>query len=293
MRQTSKRARRSRLLMIFILVLLIALVLWGLAALADRLLHYGANATVSAKDADQPSAITPTPETADDTPKNTYDPACFYRDGEFLRYESSTVTSQIGIDVSAHQQDIDWQRVAASGVQFAILRAGYRGYTEGSIQEDAYFEQNLAGAIDAGLDVGVYFFSQALDEKEAIDEANFVLESIKDYPLSYPVIFDWEDIQADARTDGMDSVQLTKNAIAFCGAVEKAGYRAGVYFNQRFGYEEFDLESLQDYVFWLAEYNDTPSFSFHFQIWQYCNDGRVDGIKTDVDLNLAFLRAKH
>ena len=161
MRQTSKRARRSRLLMIFILVLLIALVLWGLAALADRLLHYGANATVSAKDADQPSAITPTPETADDTPKNTYDPACFYRDGEFLRYESSTVTSQIGIDVSAHQQDIDWQRVAASGVQFAILRVGYRGYTEGSIQEDAYFEQNLAGAIDAGLDVGVYFFSQS------------------------------------------------------------------------------------------------------------------------------------
>ena len=293
MRQTSKRARRSRLLMIFILVLLIALVLWGLAALADRLLHYGANATVSAKDADQPSAITPTPETADDTPKNTYDPACFYRDGEFLRYESSTVTSQIGIDVSAHQQDIDWQRVAASGVQFAILRAGYRGYTEGSSQEDAFFEQNLAGAIDAGLDVGVYFFSQALDEKEAIDEANFVLESIKDYPLSYPVIFDWEDIQADARTDGMDSVQLTKNALAFCSAIEKAGYRAGVYFNQRFGYEEFDLESLQDYVFWLAEYNETPSFSYHFQLWQYCNDGRVDGIQTDVDLNLAFLRAKH
>ena len=191
MRQTSKRARRSRLLMIFILVLLIALVLWGLAALADRLLHYGANATVSAKDADQPSAITPTPETADDTPKNTYDPACFYRDGEFLRYESSTVTSQIGIDVSAHQQDIDWQRVAASGVQFAILRAGYRGYTEGSIQEDAYFEQNLAGAIDAGLDVGVYFFSQAMDEQEAREEARFVLDKISGYQLAYPVFFDW------------------------------------------------------------------------------------------------------
>ena len=141
--------------------------------------------------------------------------------------------------------------------------------------------------------MGVYFFSQALDEQEAIDEANYVLEQIKDYPLSYPVIFDWEDIEADARTDGMDSVQLTKNAIAFCDTIEQAGYRAGVYFNQRFGYEEFDLESLQDYVFWLVEYNDTPSFSFHFQIWQYCNDGRVDGIKTDVDLNLAFLRAKH
>ena len=86
---------------------------------------------------------------------------------------------------------------------------------------------------------------------------------------------------------------LPKNALAFCSAIEKAGYRAGVYFNQRFGYEEFDLESLQDYVFWLAEYNETPSFSYHFQLWQYCNDGRVDGIQTDVDLNLAFLRAKH
>ena len=201
--------------------------------------------------------------------------------------------ASVGVDVSSHQQEIDWELVAANGVEFAMIRVGYRGYTEGEIQPDEYFVQNIEGARAAGLDVGVYFFSQALDEQEAIDEANYVLEQIKDYPLSYPVIFDWEDIEADARTDGMDSVQLTKNAIAFCDTIKQAGYRAGVYFNQRFGYEEFDLESLQDYVFWLAEYNDTPSFSFHFQIWQYCNDGRVDGIKTDVDLNLAFLRAKH
>ena len=207
-------------------------------------------------------------------------------------FQPHTIAS-VGVDVSSHQQDIDWELVAANGVEFAMIRVGYRGYTEGEIQPDDYFTQNIEGALAAGLDVGVYFFSQALDEKEAIDEANFVLESIKDYPLSYPVIFDWEDIQADARTDGMDSVQLTKNALAFCSAIEKAGYRAGVYFNQRFGYEEFDLESLQDYVFWLAEYNETPSFSYHFQLWQYCNDGRVDGIQTDVDLNLAFLRAKH
>ena len=129
MRQTSKRARRSRLLMIFILVLLIALVLWGLAALADRLLHYGANATVSAKDADQPSAITPTPETADDTPKNTYDPACFYRDGEFLRYESSTVTRQIGIAVSAPQCH---RRRARRGRLFLLPGHGRAGGARGS-----------------------------------------------------------------------------------------------------------------------------------------------------------------
>ena len=209
------------------------------------------------------------------------------------RYKSDDTLASVGVDVSSHQQEIDWELVAANGVEFAMIRVGYRGYTEGEIQPDDYFVQNIEGARAAGLDVGVYFFSQALDEQEAIDEANYVLEQIKDYPLSYPVIFDWEDIEADARTDGMDSVQLTKNAIAFCDTIKQAGYRAGVYFNQRFGYEEFDLESLQDYVFWLAEYNDTPSFSFHFQIWQYCNDGRVDGIKTDVDLNLAFLRAKH
>ena len=112
--------------------------------------------------------------------------------------------------------------------------------------------------------MGVYFFSQALDEQEAIDEANYVLEQIKPYSLSYPVIFDWEDIEADARTDGMDSVQLTKKRHRLLRHDQAGRLRAGVYFNQRFGYEEFDLESLQDYVFWLAEYNDTPSFSVPF-----------------------------
>ena len=156
MRQTSKRARRSRGLMILIFMLLTALVLWGLAALLSRLFHYGANATVSAKDYEQLTPVEPSVvDETEEIPQNTYDPSCFYMDGGFLHYESDTVTSQIGIDVSAHQQEIDWQRVAESGIQFVILRVGYRGYTEGTIQEDAYFEQNLEGAISAGLDVGV------------------------------------------------------------------------------------------------------------------------------------------
>ena len=290
MRQTSKRARRSRVLMIVIFVLLAALVLWGLAAVFSRLFHYGANATVSAKDREQLTPVEPSAaDEPDDTPKNTYDPACFYRDGEFLRYESDTVTSQIGIDVSAHQQDIDWQRVAASGVQFAILRAGYRGYTEGSIQEDAYFEQNLAGAIDAGLDVGVYFFSQAMDEQEAREEARFVLDKISGYQLAYPVFFDWEKIGADARSDAMDLTSLTTVTDTFCSEIEAAGYQAGLYFNQQLGYEELHLPSLQGYTFWLAEYNDTPSFTYDFDLWQYASDGSVDGIDGDVDLNLAFI----
>lgn len=291
MRQTSKRARRSRALMIVIFVLLAALVIWGLTALLGRLLHYGTNATVSAKDHEQLTPIGPSAvDKTEEIPENTYDPSCFYMDGGFLRYESDTITSQVGIDVSAHQQEIDWQRVADSGVQFVILRVGYRGYTEGTIQEDAYFTQNLEGAIDAGLDVGVYFFSQAIDEQEAREEARFVLDKISGYLLAFPVFFDWEKIGSEARSDTMDLASLTIVTDTFCTEIRKAGYQAGLYFNQQLGYEELHLPSLQTYTFWLAEYNDTPSFAYHFDLWQYSASGTVDGIEGDVDLNLAFFR---
>ena len=291
MRHRCSSVGRTRLILILLCIVLAAAMLWCALSLILRIGTYSGR-TVGKDPVQEQTPVEPV-DLEPTVPENSYDPAGFYEEGGFKRYKSEDTLASVGVDVSSHQQEIDWELVAANGVEFAMIRVGYRGYTEGEIQPDDYFVQNIEGARAAGLDVGVYFFSQALDEQEAIDEANYVLEQIKDYPLSYPVIFDWEDIEADARTDGMDSVQLTKNAIAFCDTIKQAGYRAGVYFNQRFGYEEFDLESLQDYVFWLAEYNDTPSFSFHFQIWQYCNDGRVDGIQTDVDLNLAFLRAKH
>lgn len=291
MRHRRSSVGRTRLILILLCIVLAAAMLWCALSLILQVGTYSGR-TVGKDPVQEQTPVEPV-DLEPTVPENSYDPAGFYEEGGFKRYKSDDTLASVGVDVSSHQQEIDWELVAANGVEFAMIRVGYRGYTEGEIQPDDYFVQNIEGARAAGLDVGVYFFSQALDEQEAIDEANYVLEQIKDYPLSYPVIFDWEDIEADARTDGMDSVQLTKNAIAFCDTIKQAGYRAGVYFNQRFGYEEFDLERLQDYVFWLAEYNDTPSFSFHFQIWQYCNDGRVDGIQTDVDLNLAFLRAKH
>ena len=150
-------------------------------------------------------------------------------------------------------------------------------------------KQNLAGAIDAGLDVGVYFFSQAMDEQEAREEARFVLDKISGYQLAYPVFFDWEKIGADARSDAMDLTSLTTVTDTFCSEIEAAGYQAGLYFNQQLGYEELHLPSLQGYTFWLAEYNDTPSFTYDFDLWQYASDGSVDGIDGDVDLNLAFI----
>ena len=230
---------------------------------------------------------TATPDEKQNIAKNHYDADSFYEENGMLRYAKSAHLT--GVDVSEHQEKIDWAAVRAAGVDFAILRIGYRGYTEGSIQEDAYFEQNLAGAIDAGLDVGVYFFSQAMDEQEAREEARFVLDKISGYQLAYTVFFDWEKIGADARSDAMDLTSLTTVTDTFCSEIEAAGYQAGLYFNQQLGYEELHLPSLQGYTFWLAEYNDTPSFTYDFDLWQYASDGSVDGIDGDVDLNLAFI----
>ena len=201
------------------------------------------------------------------------------RDDGTVTYTGTAYRALQGIDVSTFQQEIDWQRVADSGVQFVILRVGYRGYTEGTIQEDAYFTQNLEGAIDAGLDVGVYFFSQAIDEQEAREEARFVLDKISGYLLAFPVFFDWEKIGSEARSDTMDLASLTIVTDTFCTEIRNAGYQAGLYFNQQLGYEELHLPSLQTYTFWLAEYNDTPSFAYHFDLWQYSASGTVDGIE--------------
>ena len=194
------------------------------------------------------------------------------------------------MDVSAYQTSVDLSAVKEAGIDFAMVRVGYRGYSSGELDEDDYFLSHLEGAIEAGLHVGVYFFSQALTPDEAREEAQYVLDKIEGYALQYPVVFDWEEMHVPARTDEMNMLMLTSCAQAFCETVEAAGYRAGVYFNQAYGYGQLNLVSLKDYVFWLAEYADTPSFSYDFQIWQYTNEGQVPGIEGPVDLNIAFHR---
>lgn len=197
--------------------------------------------------------------------------------------------AKAGIDVSTHQKDVDWQAVAADGVEFAILRLGHRGYTEGGLFLDQTFEQNLRGALDAGLEVGVYFFSQAISPEEAEEEADYILEVLDGQELAFPVAFDWESITGDeARTDGLNGETLTRCAAAFCKRIENAGYRPAVYFNQTQGYLRYDLRELTDYELWLAEYDTVPDFYYHFDLWQYTHTGRVDGIQGDVDMDLAF-----
>ena len=171
-----------------------------------------------------------------------------------------------------------------------MIRVGYRGYSTGNLNPDPYFEANIQGALDAGLQVGIYFFSQAMNKEEAMAEAVQVLEWIRDYDVTYPVVFDWEEITgAEARTDTVSAETVTECAKAFCGVIQSAGYIPMVYFNRTQGYEIMDLAQLTDYDFWLARYTEVPDFEYHFEMWQYSSTGTVPGIEGNVDLNLCFV----
>lgn len=218
---------------------------------------------------------------------NTHNGRFYHGEDSYLHYDGET-TAHLGIDVSSHQKEIDWEKVGQTPVEFAIIRIGYRGYTEGAISEDKYFRDNLDGARAQGLKLGVYFFSQAISVEEALEEAEFVLSLLDGTVLDYPVFFDWEDIEPEARTDYMDSILLTACAEAFCKRIEEGGYTAGIYFNQRFGYQEFNLLQLEQYDFWLADYSIPSHFRYDYDYLQYSSTGHVYGIETNVDLNLCF-----
>ncbi len=221
--------------------------------------------------------------------RNPYDRESFYIDEKGrVAYEKDGLRAKTGVDVSTYQGEIDWQAVAADGIDFAIIRLGYRGYTEGGLMMDEGFERNIRGALDAGLEVGVYFFSQAVTPEEAQAEAAFVLNAIEPYQVTYPVAFDWEPITgvSSARTHGLDGGTLTRCAAAFCARVAQAGYEPAVYFNQNLGYFSYDLRQVDEYTLWLAEYDGKPDFFYHFDLWQYTHTGTVDGIEGDVDLDL-------
>lgn len=198
----------------------------------------------------------------------------------------------LGIDVSSHQKEVDWQAVAASGVEFAMIRAGYRGYTLGSLNVDPYFERNIQGALDAGLKVGIYFFSQAVTVAEALEEAAFTLELIRPYPITYPVVFDWErQDKEDSRTRDTGPDAITAAALAFCETVKGAGYTPMMYASPSKVYNTLGdhMPWLSGYPFWLAHYTKgmiPSSYRYRFDMWQYTSSGRVPGIEGNVDMNI-------
>ncbi len=232
-------------------------------------------------------------EVMDSVPASTYAASGFSKDANgIMSYAGSGVTVKHGIDVSEFQGNIDWQKVKASGVDFAIIRVGGRYFVSGSIYDDKYFQQNIKGATAAGIDVGVYFFSQATTTAEAAEEADYVIAKLKGYSITGPVVFDWENKSGGgARTDNVDSSVLTQCAVTFSERVTAAGYAPMVYFNCTQGYLKYDLRQLTDYPFWLAQFGvSAPTFYYDFAMWQYGDNGSIDGISGNVDVDIMFVK---
>lgn len=224
-----------------------------------------------------------------DLPMNVYDSSRFITRGDRIYYGDNSMDIRYGVDVSQHQYDIDWKALAADGFDYAIIRVGYRGYTEGKMSIDPYFEENMKGAADAGLDVGVYFFSQATSVEEGVEEAEFLLEAIEGYEINYPVVFDWEPMFLyNSRTLTYDGDTVTDASIAFMERVAQAGYTPMTYYNKSIAYLKLDLEKLDGYHVWLAQYaTDAPDYIYHFDMWQY-GTAKVAGVEGECDVNISF-----
>ena len=198
----------------------------------------------------------------------------------------------LGIDVSVWQEDIDWEKVAAAGVKFAMIRIAYRGWgKEAKLKIDPRAEENIKGAMDAGLKVGVYIYSQAINEREAIEEARFVLELLDGRQLDMPVVYDWEVPEnAGARTRNVKAKTIHASAMAFCAEIKAAGYQPMVYFNQRQGSTKYNLVELREagIELWLAMYMNAMVYEYKVQMWQYTESGKVPGIDGKVDIDLYF-----
>ena len=230
------------------------------------------------------------PETEPENPtippdRNPYDRYDFQYDRHnYLKLQN--LTSYAGIDVSAFQGKIDWKKVKASGIDFAMIRLGYRGYESGKLVEDEYAKANLKGAAEAGLRVGAYFFSQALNIKETDQEIQFMLGVLGDTKLDMPIVLDWEIPANTARTRNMDRQTLTDIQRHFCGQMRDQGYQPMIYFNWHQSEHLYVLHDLEEYPFWLALYQDRMTYPWKVEMWQYTDQGRVPGIHGNVDLNV-------
>lgn len=211
-------------------------------------------------------------------------------DGRKFYYPDGVLSSKVGIDVSDYDHEIDWAQVAADGIEFAFIRVGYRGYTQGGIMEDEQCAANLQGARANGIPIGVYFFSSAINEAEAQEEARFVLDKLGGMGLEYPIVYDQEQVPDESgRANNLTTAQYTVNAKAFCETVRDAGYQGMIYGNQHH-LGQLNLDELAAWPIWYAEYGvSVPTGQVAFTVWQYSESGSVAGIDTGVDMNIMFV----
>ena len=240
----------------------------------------------------EPTSGTRPPEETEETlpppPENPYEPIDFEADEETGEIMLTSGNGIKGIDVSEWQGDIDWQQVKDSGVEFVIIRVGGRGTEEGTLYGDERAQEYYEGATAVGLKVGAYIFAQSITVEEAIEEAEYVLNAVKDWEVQMPLVYDWEYVDEVARTADMDSRTLTDMAKAFCNTIRDAGYTPMLYFGRSQSVDLLNLEELVEYPFWLAMYSTIMDYPYKIDMWQYTDEGTVPGISGNVDMNLLF-----
>lgn len=192
-----------------------------------------------------------------------------------------------GIDVSKWNGNIDWNAVKNSGVSYVIIRCGFRGSTQGALIEDAMFRKNIEGAQAAGIQVGVYFYTQAINEVEAVEEASMVLALVQKYRISYPIFIDTE--ASGGRADRISKETRTAVCRAFCETIRNAGYTPGIYASKSWFTDKLNISSLSSYKIWLAQYATKPTYTGRYDVWQYSDKGTINGISGKVDVNYSYL----
>ncbi len=224
-------------------------------------------------------------------PKHEYDFTKLVCQSNLMKYYvDGKQVSFVGADISKFQDYVDFVKLKKAGVDFVMLRVGFRGYSSGQLVLDDYFLDNIKRASDAGLKIGVYFFSQAISVEEAVEEANMVLEHIKDYEISYPVAFDMEGIENDtARIDQLSKSEKTAITKAFLETIQNAGYKPIIYGNKEWLIKQIDMSKLTAYDVWLSQQTDVPDYPYKFSMWQYSTDATIDGIAGYADLNISFI----
>lgn len=227
-------------------------------------------------------------------PKHSYDFLNLVNQSGLMKYcPEGTETSFVGADLSESQDYVDFGKVKKAGIDFVILRLGGRGYSTGELFLDDYFVDNERRAAEAGMDVGVYFFSQAISEEEAREEAEFVITNLNEKKITYPVALDMGKVQNDSqRTDSLTKTQRTKIAKTFLSTIKEAGYKPILYGTKNFLIQDIDYSKLTEYDIWLSQETDIPDYPYRFTLWQYTKRASIDGIAGYVNLNLSFVDYK-
>ncbi len=229
-------------------------------------------------------------EINEDIPQNKYDFKNLTYEKPLMNYrEDGKIVSKCGVDISANQGEVDFSKLKSAGCDFVMIKVGARGYSSGNIVTDVNLEDNLKAAKKAGLDIGVYFCSQAVNKSEAREEADELMDAISGYNIKYPVAFVMENVDDDmARIEALDQAERTQIAKAFMNRVEDAGYTPMIYGDKEWLLTMVDMEDLQDYEVWFAQDSDEPEYPYEFAMWQYDSDASIKGIKSDAAMILSF-----